>query len=111
MAVWYYKCDDDLEVIDVISRVVDGLEGEKAFCLGNVIKYVMRAGRKTSDPDEDLRKANDYAYRLVKGVFKNQLMDEDRKGKKESNDEFDDERDDDFNGGTSGIEANWRDEY
>lgn len=30
------------------------------FNLGNVIKYIARAGRKTADPLEDLKKARHY---------------------------------------------------
>ena len=30
------------------------------FCLGNVEKYLQRAGKKTKDPTEDLKKAKDY---------------------------------------------------
>ena len=30
------------------------------FCLGNVEKYLLRAGKKTKDPTEDLKKAKDY---------------------------------------------------
>ena len=30
------------------------------FCLGNVEKYLRRAGKKTKDPTEDLKKAKDY---------------------------------------------------
>lgn len=33
---------------------------EFSFCLGNVIKYVWRAGLKTRDPLQDLRKAERY---------------------------------------------------
>lgn len=33
---------------------------EFSFCLGNVIKYVWRAGIKTADPLQDLRKAERY---------------------------------------------------
>lgn len=109
MSVWYYSCEDDLEAIDIISRVVDGLEGEDAFCLGNVVKYVLRAGRKTEDPSRDLEKANDYAFRLVKGKFRNQLEDEEITG--EDEDEYDDERDDDINGGSLGSEVDRDDEY
>lgn len=30
------------------------------FCLGNVEKYLRRAGKKTKDPSKDLKKAKDY---------------------------------------------------
>lgn len=31
-----------------------------SFCLGNYDKYLRRAGKKTKDPTEDLKKAKDY---------------------------------------------------
>lgn len=40
-----------LEVIEVIEAFGLG------FNLGNAIKYILRAGRKTTDRDQDLRKA------------------------------------------------------
>lgn len=62
----YYR-DGPVECEDVIAHVTQGVEGERAFCLGNVVKYVYRAGRKSGDPVEDLDKARDYAHRLVYG--------------------------------------------
>ena len=62
----YYKLNDNLEVMDIIEKVTDGLNGRDAFCLGNIIKYVLRAGKKTASLDEDLTKANDYAHQLCK---------------------------------------------
>ena len=47
-----------VEVIDMIKAVL-GLDGFKAYCLGNEIKYRMRAGLK-GDPGEDLAKAMKY---------------------------------------------------
>lgn len=66
MSTKYYKLNDNLEVMDVIEKVTDGLNGRDAFCLGNIIKYVLRAGKKTASLDEDLTKANDYAHQLCK---------------------------------------------
>ena len=40
-----------IEVIDVIE------DWGLGFCLGNALKYICRAGRKTNDPTEDLKKA------------------------------------------------------
>ena len=62
--------NNGLEVIDVIERVVEGLPPVKAYALGNVIKYVMRAGKKGVDPYEDLAKANNYAHRAVTGHWR-----------------------------------------
>ena len=35
------------------------------FCLGNAIKYIWRAGLKTENPTEDLRKAAWYINREI----------------------------------------------
>lgn len=53
----YYKFDG-VEVIQLTE--------ELSFCLGNVVKYVARAGRKTIDPMEDLLKAQFYLVREIK---------------------------------------------
>lgn len=63
----YY--DGEMEAIDIIKEVTDGVDGEAAFCLGNIIKYVLRAGRKPGAQD-DLKKANNYAHRLVYGEWR-----------------------------------------
>lgn len=48
----YYKAENGLEVIDVIQAF------DLDFCLGNTIKYVLRAGKKDKEAKEkDLRKA------------------------------------------------------
>ena len=36
-----------------------------SFCAGNVVKYVVRAGRKSPSPLEDLRKAEWYLKREI----------------------------------------------
>jgi DNA-binding MarR family transcriptional regulator len=40
------------------------------FSLGNVIKYVLRAGKKNSDVIEDLKKAKWYIDRQIKSLEK-----------------------------------------
>lgn len=62
-----YYADQPVEPIDAIEQVCGCLDGYEGYLMGNVIKYVMRAGRKTDDPSEDLGKAANYAYRLVTG--------------------------------------------
>lgn len=47
-----------VEVIDMIKLVL-GPDGFKAYCLGNEVKYRMRAGLK-GDADEDIAKAMKY---------------------------------------------------
>ena len=43
-----------------------------SFCLGNAIKYIWRAGVKSSDPVEDLSKAVWYVNREITRIEKNQ---------------------------------------
>ena len=38
------------------------------FCLGNAVKYIWRAGLKSGDPAEDLRKARWYIDRELKRI-------------------------------------------
>jgi|TARA_R110000765_G_scaffold330590_1_gene421340 hypothetical protein len=40
------------------------------FSLGNVIKYVLRAGKKNSDTIEDLKKARWYIERQIENLEK-----------------------------------------
>jgi hypothetical protein len=58
-----------LSAQDVIEAVTAGLDGPQGWCLGNVLKYALRAGRKTEDPWEDIAKARDYAHRLCTGEW------------------------------------------
>lgn len=46
-----------IECIDVVEHM--------GFNLGNAVKYVWRAGRKTADPVEDLEKARWYLDREI----------------------------------------------
>lgn len=56
----HYK-SNGLEVIDILKKKLTP-EQFQGFCLGNVIKYSMRAGRKDgATVEEDLRKAAWYA--------------------------------------------------
>lgn len=48
-----------MECKDVISVMVEGLEGEDAFFMGNAIKYLYRFSDKGT-PEQDLRKAKQY---------------------------------------------------
>ena len=54
----YYE-SDGIEVFDVIEAF------DLNFNLGNVMKYICRAGRKTFDPLPDLRKACTYLEREI----------------------------------------------
>jgi hypothetical protein len=60
-----------VETVEKIEQVVDGLEAVQAYLLGNVIKYVDRAGLKDGEDAEcDLAKANNYAHRLCTGEWR-----------------------------------------
>lgn len=58
-----------IESIEIIERVVEGLEGKRASHLANVLKYALRAGKKGT-ADIDLEKANNYAHRLCTGEWR-----------------------------------------
>lgn len=58
-----------VESIDIIERIIDGLDGEKGYHLGNVLKYALRAGKKGLT-NIDLEKANNYAHRLCTGEWR-----------------------------------------
>lgn len=64
----YHYASHEVETIDKIEAVVAGLPARAAVLLGNVIKYVDRAGYK-DDAAKDLAKANAYAHRLVYGCW------------------------------------------
>ena len=55
----HYKVCEGLEVVDMIRAVLTP-EQFSGYCLGNLIKYRMRAGKKTMSPLEDLGKAHVY---------------------------------------------------
>ena len=63
---WY---SGEVEPIDIIERVVEGLPPDKAYSLGQVLRYCLRAGKK-DDIDVELGKANNYAHRLVYGHWR-----------------------------------------
>ena len=55
-----YYSNNKYEAIDVIN------DYNLNFNLGNVVKYVLRAGKKTESPIEDLKKAKDYIEYEIK---------------------------------------------
>lgn len=61
-----------VETIEKIRIVVDGLQGIDAYCMGNIIKYVDRAGKKEDCASDDLGKAANYAHYLVYGRWKHE---------------------------------------
>lgn len=59
----------EVEPIDIIERVVEGLPPDKAHSLGQVLGYCPRAGGK-DDADVESGKADDCAHRLVYGHWR-----------------------------------------
>lgn len=53
-----------------IEAIIDGLPAKEAAYLWNILKYWERRNDKGTKQD-DLRKANDYAWRLVYGRWRN----------------------------------------
>lgn len=68
----HYVSECGVETIDVVEAVIDGLPSDKAMALGHVLRYALRAGKKTEDATEDLAKANNYAWRLVTGKWRHE---------------------------------------
>ena len=62
MSVKHYR-PDKIEAIEVIEA------WQLDFNLGNVVKYICRAGLKTDDSKEDLQKAFNYLYREIYGKW------------------------------------------
>ena len=78
----YYE-SDGIEVFDVIEAF------DLNFNLGNVIKYICRAGRKTFDPLPDLRKACTYLEREIERLEADPIMNNDESDPIMNNDESD----------------------
>ena len=76
----YYE-SDGIEVFDVIEAF------DLNFNLGNVIKYICRAGRKTFDPIPDLRKACTYLEREIERLEADPIMNNDESDPIMNNDE------------------------
>ena len=59
----HYKVGDPMEVINIIEHY------ELDFCIGNTLKYILRAGKKNEDTlVEDYRKAIWYLERKIKNI-------------------------------------------
>ena len=59
----------DENTIDIIERIIEGLDSKSAARLFNVLKYAIRAGKK-GDLDQDIAKANNFAHRLCTGEWR-----------------------------------------
>lgn len=60
----HYKNTKDYDVIDICK------DYDLNFNRGNIVKYVVRAGKKTDDPLQDLLKAKDYIEREIDYIRK-----------------------------------------
>lgn len=61
----HYKLDGlNIESIDVIKAVL-GKDGFKSFCIGNCLKYLIRAEKKNGE--EDYRKCRVYLDWILEG--------------------------------------------
>lgn len=63
----HYKKDSAKD----IETIIDGLPAKEAAYLWNILKYYERRN-KGQDKETDLQKANNYAYRLVHGRWKDE---------------------------------------
>jgi len=60
----YMLGDLGIEVKDIIFEVTKDMKGKEAVCVGNILKYVMRARKKNGI--EDYKKAYEYLGYLLK---------------------------------------------
>lgn len=68
----HYDFPQCREAIDVIEYVVSGdtLPGRASFCIGNALKYIIRAGRKDGESwRDDIAKAKNYLNRALTGEW------------------------------------------
>lgn len=56
----YYKSKSGQDALDVIA------DFNMDFLMGNVFKYIVRAGKKSKNTIEDLNKAKEYIDRKIK---------------------------------------------
>lgn len=68
----HYDFPQCSETIDVIEMVVsrDGLPRKSAYCIGNALKYLLRAGNKPGEQwKDDIAKAENYLHRALTGEW------------------------------------------
>ena len=66
----HHYADREVEAIDVIEAIIDGLPAKEGMLLSHVLRYALRAGVKTPDWTVDTGKANNYAHRLITGEWR-----------------------------------------
>lgn len=60
------------EAMELIEQVVgrEGVPRRAAYCIGNALKYLIRAGAKPGEPwEDDVRKAENYLHRAHTGEW------------------------------------------
>lgn len=68
----HYKFNNGIETIDYITGVCADIDGDEAFLVANVIKYISRY-RGKGTPKRDLNKAEWYLNRLQAEVSKKEI--------------------------------------
>lgn len=69
----HYNAGSPLETINILKHWLNEhpfYTPFQGYVLGNVIKYISRAGKKTTDPTRDLKKARWYLSRLIEEIEK-----------------------------------------
>lgn len=66
----HHYADREVEAIDLIEFIIDGLPVKEGMLLSHVLRYALRAGIKTPDWTMDAEKANNYAHRLITGDWR-----------------------------------------
>lgn len=64
--------DGPVETISVLESVVkrEALPRAAAYCVGNALKYLLRAGNKPGESwKDDIAKAENYLHRALTGVW------------------------------------------
>lgn len=64
----HYDFENVNETIDVIEMIVgrESIPRKSAYCIGNAVKYLLRAGVKSSETwKDDVAKAENYLHRAL----------------------------------------------
>ena len=66
MTADYYKDVNGKDIFKLFEMGLYPAQYSILFCIGTYEKYLRRAGKKTKDPTEDLKKAKDYLDEMWK---------------------------------------------
>ena len=64
----YYKDENGADLFHQFEHGPMPIDAGIAFCYMNICKYLQRAGKKTQDPSEDIKKVWTYFYEYKKLV-------------------------------------------